>query len=73
MINGQFITSRVVFNNLERKNSQKQTHTDSPGYLETSQLLLLWDRVIGYNTLEILPVVAVAIFAFRRNNLMEVT
>ncbi|XP_063681044.1 TBC1 domain family member 19-like isoform X1 [Bolinopsis microptera] len=43
------------------------------GYLETSQLLLLWDRVIGYGTLEILPVLAVAVFAFRRNNLMEVT
>ena len=44
-----------------------------PGYLETSQLLLLWDRVIGYGTLEILPVLAVAVFAFRRNNLMEVS
>ena len=42
------------------------------GYLETAQLLLLWDRIIGYNTLEILPVLAVAVFAFRRNNLMEV-
>lgn len=48
------------------------TNLSYPGYLDTSQLLLLWDRVIGYNTLEILPVVAVAIFAFRRNNLMEV-
>lgn len=43
------------------------------GYLDTEQLLLLWDRIIGYGTLEILPVVAVAIFAFRRNNLMEVS
>ena len=42
------------------------------GYLETAQLLLLWHRIIGYNTLELLPVLAVAVFAFRRNNLMEV-
>ncbi len=25
------------------------------GHLETRQLLLLWDRIIGYNTLSLLP------------------
>ncbi|XP_066576084.1 TBC1 domain family member 19 isoform X2 [Amia ocellicauda] len=43
------------------------------GYLATDQLLLLWDRVLGYNSLEILAVLAAAVFAFRAENLMEVT
>ncbi|XP_063778241.1 TBC1 domain family member 19 isoform X1 [Pseudophryne corroboree] len=43
------------------------------GYLATDQLLLLWDRIIGYNSLEILAVLAAAVFAFRAMNLMEVT
>nr|XP_014347960.1 PREDICTED: TBC1 domain family member 19 isoform X2 [Latimeria chalumnae] len=43
------------------------------GYLATDQLLLLWDRILGYNSLEILSVLAAAVFAFRAENLMEVT
>ncbi|KAM6441505.1 TBC1 domain family member 19 isoform 1-T1 [Liasis olivaceus] len=43
------------------------------GYLATDQLLLLWDRILGYNSLEILAVLAAAVFAFRAGNLMEVT
>ncbi|XP_043918087.1 TBC1 domain family member 19 [Protopterus annectens] len=43
------------------------------GYLATDQLLLLWDRILGYNSLEILAVLAAAVFAFRAENLMEVT
>ncbi|XP_007953849.1 TBC1 domain family member 19, partial [Orycteropus afer afer] len=43
------------------------------GYLATDQLLLLWDRILGYNSLEILAVLAAAVFAFRAVNLMEVT
>nr|XP_006814716.1 PREDICTED: LOW QUALITY PROTEIN: TBC1 domain family member 19-like [Saccoglossus kowalevskii] len=43
------------------------------GFLASDQLLLLWDRILAYNSLEILPVLAMAIFAFRRVNLMEVT
>ncbi|XP_066430723.1 TBC1 domain family member 19 isoform X2 [Eleutherodactylus coqui] len=43
------------------------------GYLATDQLLLLWDRILGYNSLEILAVLAAAVFAFRAMNLMEVT
>ncbi|XP_072422530.1 TBC1 domain family member 19 isoform X3 [Chiloscyllium punctatum] len=43
------------------------------GYLATDQLLLLWDRILGYNTLEILAVLAAAVFAFRAENLMEAT
>ncbi|XP_044274349.1 TBC1 domain family member 19 isoform X4 [Varanus komodoensis] len=43
------------------------------GYLATDQLLFLWDRILGYNSLEILAVLAAAVFAFRAVNLMEVT
>ncbi|XP_048827858.1 TBC1 domain family member 19 [Brienomyrus brachyistius] len=43
------------------------------GYLATDQLLLLWDRILGYDSLEIVAVLAAAVFAFRAENLMEVT
>ncbi|KAJ8262585.1 hypothetical protein GJAV_G00168080 [Gymnothorax javanicus] len=42
------------------------------GYLCTDQLLLLWDRILGYDSLEIVAVLAAAVFAFRAENLMEV-
>ncbi|XP_071504232.1 TBC1 domain family member 19-like [Diadema antillarum] len=41
------------------------------GYLASDQLLLLWDRILGYDSIELLAVLAVAIFAFRRTNLLE--
>ncbi|PIK48717.1 putative TBC1 domain family member 19 [Apostichopus japonicus] len=41
------------------------------GYLASDQLLLLWDRILGFNSLEPLAILAVAIFAFRRVNLLE--
>ena len=37
-----------------------------------SQVLLLWDRIIGFNTLELLPILAASIFVFRAHNLLEV-
>ncbi|XP_051756935.1 TBC1 domain family member 19 isoform X2 [Ctenopharyngodon idella] len=43
------------------------------GYLSTDQLLLLWDRILGYGSLELVAVLAAAVFAFRAENLMEVT
>uniref|UniRef100_A0A672QCU1 Rab-GAP TBC domain-containing protein n=1 Tax=Sinocyclocheilus grahami TaxID=75366 RepID=A0A672QCU1_SINGR len=43
------------------------------GYLSTDQLLLLWDRILGYDSLEIVAVLAAAVFVFRAENLMEVT
>ncbi|XP_013412798.1 TBC1 domain family member 19-like isoform X2 [Lingula anatina] len=42
------------------------------GYLDSEQVLLLWDRVLAYNSLEILAVLAVAIFSFRKTNLLQV-
>lgn len=43
------------------------------GYLGTEQLLLLWDRVIGFQNLTFLPLLAVAIFLFRQSNLLSIT
>ncbi|KAK1889610.1 TBC1 domain family member 19 [Dissostichus eleginoides] len=43
------------------------------GYLSSDQLLLLWDRILGYDSLEVVAVLAAAVFAFRAENLMEVT
>ncbi|XP_036407439.1 TBC1 domain family member 19 [Megalops cyprinoides] len=42
------------------------------GYLSTDQLLLLWDRILGYDSLEIVAALAAAVFAYRAENLMEV-
>ncbi|KAI6657960.1 TBC1 domain family member 19 [Oopsacas minuta] len=42
------------------------------GYLEAEQVLLLWDRIIGFKSLLLLPIAATAIFEFRSSNLMQV-
>ncbi|KAH8877100.1 TBC1 domain family member 19 [Schistosoma japonicum] len=42
------------------------------GFLAPDQVLLLWDRILGFDSLEILAVLAVAIFAYRRTNLLQV-
>jgi hypothetical protein len=38
-------------------------------YLEIPQLLLLWDRVVGYDSLDVLALLAVAILVFRYNSI----
>ncbi|CAH3029161.1 unnamed protein product [Porites evermanni] len=43
------------------------------GYLNTEQLLLLWDRIFAYDSMELLAVLAMAILSYRRTNLLEVT
>lgn len=35
------------------------------GYLSPSETLLLWDRIIGFDSLLVLPVLAVAVMTFR--------
>ncbi|KAH7830418.1 Tre-2/Bub2/Cdc16 (TBC) H family protein [Monocercomonoides exilis] len=40
------------------------------GYLHPLQVLLLWDRVISFDTLIMLPLLAAAIFAFRSSNVL---
>lgn len=39
-------------------------------FLEVEQVLLLWDRIIGFDSLELLPVLAAAVFGFRRQALL---
>ncbi|XP_050717229.1 TBC1 domain family member 19-like [Eriocheir sinensis] len=43
------------------------------GYLVPDQLFHLWDVVLAWESLEVLPVLALAIVSFRRENLMDVT
>lgn len=40
-------------------------------YLPVEQVLLLWDRVVGFDSLLPLPVLAASIFAFRASALMQ--
>ena len=40
------------------------------GYIETDQVFLLFDRIIGFRSLEILPVLAVGIFRKRAIQLL---
>ncbi|GAB1609756.1 TBC1 domain family member 19-like [Argonauta hians] len=42
------------------------------GCLSCEQVLLLWDRILAFNSLQILAVLAAAIFSFRKSNLMKV-
>lgn len=42
------------------------------GHLPPEQLLLLWDLVLAYDSLEIQALLAVAILSFRRENLLQV-
>ncbi len=36
------------------------------GHLAVGEVLLLWDRIIGFDSLLPLPLLAVAVIAFRR-------
>ncbi|XP_043797622.1 TBC1 domain family member 19 [Apis laboriosa] len=42
------------------------------GHLPPEQLLCLWDLILGYDSLEIIPLLAVTILSFRKENLMQV-
>jgi hypothetical protein len=41
------------------------------GHLSVGQTLLLWDRVLSYGSLMIVPVLAVAILAFRKKQIVK--
>ena len=41
------------------------------GVLEVDQIYLLWDRIIGFESLEILPIFAASIFVFRANLILN--
>jgi len=42
------------------------------GHLPPDQLLDLWDLVLGYDSLEVFPILAVAILSFRKDNILDV-
>lgn len=42
------------------------------GHLPPDQLLVLWDLVLGYDSLEILALLAIIILSFRKESLMQV-
>ncbi|VVC99010.1 unnamed protein product [Leptidea sinapis] len=44
----------------------------NPGHLPPEQLLLLWDSILGYDCLEILPLLSLAILSFRKENIFQV-
>jgi hypothetical protein len=41
------------------------------GVLEIDQLFQIYDRVLGFESLEILPITAAAIYSFRANMIMN--
>jgi len=43
------------------------------GTLEVDQVFLLWDRIIGYDSLDILALMAVALFIYRGDMIMQST
>lgn len=55
---------RVVFKWLMRAFS---------GHLQPQELLILWDLILGYDSLEILSLLAIIILSFRKESLMQVS
>lgn len=55
---------RVVFKWLMRAFS---------GHLQPQELLTLWDLILGYDSLEILSLLAIIILSFRKESLMQVS
>lgn len=41
------------------------------GYLDVDQIYLVWDRILGFESLEILPIFAASIFVFRANLILN--
>jgi hypothetical protein len=42
-------------------------------YTNWPQLLYLWDLILAYDSMEVLPLLAAAIISFRKDNLMLVS
>jgi hypothetical protein len=43
------------------------------GILEVDQVLLLWDRIVGFDNLSLLAITAAALMLFRRDMLLAAT
>ncbi|KAG4073830.1 hypothetical protein HA402_014035 [Bradysia odoriphaga] len=42
------------------------------GHLPPDELLILWDLILGFDSLEIIPLLAIVILSFRKESLMQV-
>lgn len=42
------------------------------GFLPPEELLILYDLILGFDSLEIVPLLAIIILSFRRDSLMQV-
>ena len=43
------------------------------GHLSSHEVLLLWDRIVGHDSLSVIAVMAVAVMEFRSSNLFKAT
>lgn len=43
------------------------------GHLQPQELLILWDLILGYDSLEILALLSIIILSFRKESLMQVS
>lgn len=43
------------------------------GHLQPQELLILWDLILGYDSLEILSLLSIIILSFRKESLMQVS
>lgn len=43
------------------------------GHLQPEQLLILWDLILGYDSLEILSLLSIIILSFRKESILQVT
>ncbi|KAG4085115.1 hypothetical protein H8356DRAFT_1317682 [Neocallimastix lanati (nom. inval.)] len=43
------------------------------GMLDIEQILLLWDRIIGFDSLELIPIAAVCIFLYKKEALLNIS
>lgn len=41
------------------------------GTLEVDQIYILWDRMLGFESVEIITILAVSIFVFRANHILN--
>jgi len=43
------------------------------GMLDIEQILLLWDRIIGFDSLELIPITATCIFLYKKETLLQIS
>ncbi|OUM66474.1 hypothetical protein PIROE2DRAFT_6312 [Piromyces sp. E2] len=43
------------------------------GMLDIEQILLLWDRIIGFDSLELIPIAATCIFLYKKDSLLQIS